>query len=145
MGKRGWIALVIALAVPGMAETAMAQEIGGDTARACQCQQQLVASLKTEVQAQSGAYEEKRRAFEVLDKEVQAARPRVDVRNQADIDAFKRLLDRRDAAADAFNGAANDSYTAAVKRYNDAVTDYNDNCTLATPSAQRRPLVCPKP
>jgi len=152
MGMRGWgIAFVGALALSGMAGTAAAQAVrGGDEARACLCQEQLVSSLNADVQGQSRAYEEKRQSFEALDKQVQTARPQVNVKNQAEIDAFKQLLERRDAAADALNGQATTSYAEAVRRYNAAVTDYNNNCAgKAFDQDQlgqaRQNLVCPKP
>ena len=152
MGMRGWgFAFVGALALSSVADTAAAQAVrGGDEARACLCQEQLVSSLNADVQAQSRAYEEKRQAFEALDKQVQTARPQVNVKNQAEIDAFKQLLERRDAAADALNGQATSSYAEAVRRYNAAVTDYNNNCA-GKPFDQdqlgqeRHNLVCPKP
>jgi len=147
MGKRGWrIPLGIALALPGIVGGAGAQTTSSsDWVTTCACQERLVSSLNGEVQAQSRAYEDKRRSFEALDQEVQTTRPRVDVKNPAEVDAFKQLLDRRDAAADTLNGQANENYAAAVKRYNDAVADYNDYCAAGAAGSDRRPLVCPKP
>lgn len=152
MGMRRWgIALAATLALSGVAGRATAQAVrNGDEARVCLCQEQLVSSLNADVQAQSRAYEEKRQAFETLDKQVQTARPQVNVKNQAEIDAFKQLLERRDGAADALNGQATSSYAEAVRRYNAAVTDYNNNCAGKAfdqdqLGQQRLNLVCPKP
>ncbi|HZB90387.1 MAG TPA: hypothetical protein VE397_03030 [Stellaceae bacterium] len=99
-----------------------------DEVRACLCKEQAVSSLEAEVQAQKRAYDEKRQTFEALDKQVQTSRPQVNVNNPSDVDAFKRLLAQRDAAADTLDGPATASYDAAVKNYNAAVSDYNTSC-----------------
>lgn len=152
MRMRGWrSALEATLLLPLIAQAAAAQNAAGsDEARACLCQEQRVSSLNGDVQAQSRAYEEKRQAFETLDKQVQTQRPQVNVKVQAEVDAFKKLLERRDAAADALNGQATSSYGEIVKRYNEAVTTYNNNCAGKTfdqdrLSQDRRALACPKP
>jgi hypothetical protein len=147
----GWrIVVAAALALPQLSAAAGAQVVRApDEIRACLCKEQSVAELNGEVQSQSRAYEEKRQGFEALDKQVQTSRPQVNVNNQGDVDAFKRLLERRDEAADVLAGAATRSYAEAVQRYNQAVTDYNSNCAgkafdpdqLAT---QKRSLSCPK-
>jgi uncharacterized protein YukE len=121
-----------------------------DEVRACLCREQAVTTLNGEVQAQSRAYEEKRQSFETLDKQVQTSRPQVNVNNQADVDAFKRLLERRDEAADVLAGPATRSYAEAVQHYNQAVSDYNSTCAgrAFDPdqlAAQKRNLSCPKP
>jgi hypothetical protein len=152
MEMRGWrSALIAALVLPVTAGAPAAQTArSGDEARACLCQEQLLSSLNNDVQAQSKAYEEKRQVFEALDKQVQTQRPQVNVKSQADIDAFKQLLERRDAAADALNGQATSSYADVVKRYNEAVAQYNNNCAgkAFDPDRlgqERRDLACPKP
>lgn len=118
--------------------------------RSCLCKEQSVAGLNAEVQAQSRTYSQQRASFEALDKQVQSSRPRVDVHNQADVDAFKSLLARRDAAADSLAGPATSNYAAAVQRYNQAVADYNSSCAgkafdQDALAAQKRALSCPKP
>jgi hypothetical protein len=121
--------IAAALALPGLIGVAEAQTVRDpDEVRACLCKEQSVASLNGEVQAQSRAYEEKRQTFEALDKQAQASRSQVNVKNQGEIDAFKQLLERRDAAADALAGPANQSYADVVQRYNEAVSDYNGSC-----------------
>ena len=145
------IVVAAALVLPGWTATAQAQVVTSpDEIHACLCKEQSVATLNGEVQSQSRAYEEKRQGFEALDKQVQTSRPQVNVNSQADVDAFKRLLERRDEAADVLAGAATRSYADAVQHYNQAVSDYNANCAgrafdpdqLAT---QKRNLSCPKP
>jgi hypothetical protein len=152
MDMGGWtLGFAAALAVVITAGVADAQVVRApDEIRSCLCKEQSVASLNGEVQAQSRAYESQRQSFEALDKAVQNGRPQVNVNNPADVDAFKRLLERRDAAADALAGPATRSYAEAVQRYNQAVSDYNGSCagkafdpdTLAT---VKKEFSCPKP
>ncbi len=90
--------------------------------------EQSVAALNAQVQAQSRAYEDKRQAFQALDNQVQTSRSQVNVNNQSDVDSFKRLLEKRDEAADALAGPATSNYAEAVARYNEAVASYNGQC-----------------
>jgi hypothetical protein len=120
---------VVALAVVGMSEPAAGQIVRQpDDVRACLCKEQAVATLNDQLQGESRAYEDKRRAFEALDKQVQTSRPQVNVSKPADVDAFKHLLEQRDDAADTLAGPATKSYADAVERYNQAVSDYNGTC-----------------
>jgi uncharacterized coiled-coil protein SlyX len=117
--------------------------------KSCLCKEQAVAALNSEVQAQSRVYEETRQAFEALDKQVQTSRPQVNVNNPGDVEAFKRLLERRDGAADTLAGSATQSYADAVQRYNESVADYNGACAGKSfdpdqIAEQRRTLDCPK-
>jgi predicted nucleic acid-binding Zn-ribbon protein len=130
---------------------AAAQEVvrAPEQIRNCLCQERSVGALNTEVQAQSRAYEDKRQAFQALDKQVQTTRPSVNVAKQADVDAFKRLLEQRDRAADDLASTATKSYSDAVARYNQAVAAYNGNCAGKSYDADqladmRRNLSCPK-
>jgi hypothetical protein len=121
-----------------------------DAIRSCLCQEQAVANLNAEVQTESHAYAEQRQTFETLDRQVKTSRPQVNVNSPADVDAFKRLLERRDAAADALAGPATSRYAAAVQRYNRAVADYNGACAGKAfdqdqLAAEKRNLSCPKP
>jgi len=146
---RVWVAA--ALALPCFAGVAGAQVVGSpEVVRSCLCKEQAVASLDAQVQAQSRDYDAKRQAFAALDKQVQQSRPRVDVNNPGDVDAFKRLLAERDAAGDALSGPVTESYAAAVKRYNAAVADYNAGCAgkafdQDVLAREKRTLSCPKP
>jgi hypothetical protein len=120
-----------------------------DRIRGCLCQERSVSALNGEVQSQSRAYEDKRQAFQALDKQVQTARPRVNVANPGDVEAFKRLLEQRDHAADALAGEATKSYSEAVTRYNQAVAGYNGSCAGKSYDPDqlaelRRDLTCPK-
>lgn len=148
----GRVGLVMVLMLAGAAGAAEAQDVvrSPEQIRACLCQERAVAALNSEVQAQSRAYEDKRQSFQALDRQVQNGRARVNVNSQAEIDAFKRLLEQRDRAADALAGDATHSYADAVTRYNQAVATYNGACAGKAYDPDqlaelRRTLSCPKP
>ncbi len=151
MRSGAWpVALVMALSATVGAAKAQDVVRSPDQIRRCLCQERTVAALNSEVQAQSRAYEDKRQNFLALDRQVQSSRPRVDVTSQDEIDAFKRLLERRDQAADALAGEATHSYADAVARYNQAVGAYNSACAGKAYDPDqlaelRRTLSCPKP
>ena len=145
IGVTSWLML------SGVASGATAQELvrSPEQIRGCLCQERSVSALNSEVQAQSRAYEDKRQAFQALDKQVQSTRPTVNVAKQADVDAFKRLLDQRDRAADDLAGNATRTYSDAVSRYNQAVAAYNGSCAGKSYdpdqlAEMRRTLSCPK-
>ena len=148
----GRAALAAALALYGTTGAARAQDVvrSPEQIRNCLCQERSVATLNNEVQAQSRAYEDRRQSFQALDRQVQSGRARVNVNSQAEIDAFKRLLERRDQAADVLAGEATRSYADAVTRYNQAVGTYNGACAGKSYDPDqlaelRRTLSCPKP
>lgn len=115
----------------------------------CLCMEQTVAALNSQVQAQSRVYEDKRQVFQTLDNQVRTSRSEVNVNNQQDVDAFRRLLEQRDEAADTLAGATTSSYAEAVTRYNQSVAAYNDQCAGKAYDADqlaqiRAALNCPK-
>ncbi len=131
MRSRGcWAVLIAAPSLSILAAAAAAQQVerSPQAIESCLCMEQSVAQLNAQVQAQSRAYEDKRQAFQALDSQVQASRPQVNVNNQSDVDSFKRLLEKRDEAADALAGSATSGYAEAVARYNEAVASYNAQC-----------------
>ena len=145
IGVTSWLTLCGAVAGAAAQEPVRSPE----QIRSCLCQERSVGALNGEVQAQSRTYEDKRQAFQALDKQVQTTRPSVNVANQADVDAFKRLLDRRDRAADDLASNATKSYSDAVARYNQAVATYNGTCAGKSYDPDqlaelRRTLSCPK-
>lgn len=152
MRTGGWsVVLGAMLTLAAFATPTQAQIVRSpEEIRTCLCKEQSVATLNQNVQTEARAYEEKRRAFETLDKQVQSSRAQVNVNNPADVDAFKRLLDQRDAAADNLAGSATKTYADAVQRYNQAVADYNASCAGKSFDAdamaeQKRTLSCPRP
>ena len=153
MRTAGWrIAAAVAMMLLGFGPEARAQEVerSPDQIRGCLCQERALAQLNAEVQNQSRLYEDRRQAFQQLDNQVQTTRPKVNVNDRADVEGFKRLLERRDAAADALAGEVTRSYGDAVSRYNKAVAAYNGGCAgkAYDPdqlAEMRRTLSCPVP
>jgi hypothetical protein len=153
MRAGGWrVALAMAMTLPGMVGGVRGQELerSPEQIRGCLCQERSLAALNADVQNQSHLYEDKRQAFQQLDKEVQTARPKVNVNDRSEVDAFKRLLERRDAAADTLAGEATRNYSDAVTRYNQAVAAYNTGCAGKAYDPDqlaelRRSLSCPAP
>lgn len=153
MRSVGWrSALVLGLmATAGLSGPAAAQLVRNpDEVRACLCKEQAVAALDDQVKAERNTYDERRQSFEALDKQVQASRAQVNVNNPGDVDAFKRLLEQRDTAADALAGPVTKDYADIVKRYNDAVADYNSSCAGKSfdqdqLNEMKRTLACPRP
>jgi hypothetical protein len=153
MRWEGWrlaVAAALALSIPTGVANAQVVVRSPDEVRSCLCKEQAVASLNAQVQALSKAYDEKRQAFEALDRQVQTSRPQVNVNNPSDVDAFKRLLERRDEASDSLAGPATSDYAGAVQRYNAAVSDYNNSCSgkafdQDVLAQVKQSLSCPKP
>ncbi len=148
---RWQIGVTLWLVLCGISAAAAAQDVvrAPEQIRNCLCQERSVGALNTEVQAQNRAYEEKRQAFQALDKQVQTTRPSVNVAKQGDVEAFKRLLEQRDHAADDLASNATKSYSDAVARYNQAVAAYNGSCAGKSYDPDqlaelRRTLSCPK-
>jgi hypothetical protein len=145
------VAMAMAMAASAAAQPATPQPAPGDAEMSsCLCQEQNVARLNEDVRSQSRSYDDTRRNFQALDNQVLSSRPQVNVNNAGEVDAFKRLLDQRDAAADKLAGNATRSYADAVTRYNQAVAAYNSSCAGKSFDADRlaqlrRTLSCPKP
>ncbi len=117
---------------------------------ACLCQQQSVSALLDTLHERQQNYEAKQKELAALDSELEARRAKMDVYNDADVTAYKQLLQRHDDAAAAFTGEVTQSYNAAVERYNEALTGYNGSCAGKSydPTVYSRvqaSLSCPKP
>jgi hypothetical protein len=94
----------------------------------CLCLQQSVTALDGDVVQRRQVEEQRRQEVDALDAEVSAQRSHVDVNNFDQVQAFKRLIDKRDRAAADFAGPVTASYADAVARYNAAVNQYNASC-----------------
>ncbi|MBV9521421.1 MAG: hypothetical protein JO010_01425 [Alphaproteobacteria bacterium] len=129
----GYTALGAALALASgwLGGAASAQELvqAPEQIKACLCLGQSIARRSSDLGARQSAYEEKRRTLEALDAQVASARPRVDVKDEASIEAFKQLLDRRDTAAAALAADVSPQYQALVARYNGQVDAFNRDCS----------------
>ncbi len=134
------------------AAAAAAQEVvrSPEQIEACLCKEQAVSTLAGKVSEQNRLYEEKRKALDALDKEVQTRRTEINASNPAEVDAFKHLLDERDHAAESFAGEVTRNYSEMVTRYNEAVAAYNASCAGKAYDPDqlddiRSNLSCPQP
>jgi hypothetical protein len=152
--KKGTILLVgaamlTAVAAAGPARAQEDQATAHSAVVECLCSEQALRVLGPELRAERRRYDRRRADAEALERQVEASRSGVDVNNRGDIEAFKALVEKRDAARDAFD-AESARYAAAVARYNHAVAANNDLCTgrlfdPAEMAAARRHLFCPRP
>ncbi len=140
------LALLGAAPAPGRAQEVIQSQ--GEIA-ACLCQEQSVGDLKGQMEAQKHSFDGAKTDYDQLQAQVEAERPKVNRDDIASINAFKQLLDRRDAAERRYEEEATARYADAVRRYNAAVESYNGSCGGksydAVQLAQvKQNLVCPK-
>ena len=121
--------LVTGLALAGIGPVG-AQEVikDADAVRACLCQDQTLATLQDTLHERQQNYENSQKALADLNSELDAQRAKMDVYNNADVEAYKALLQRRDDAQATFTNAATPSYNAAIARYNAARDGYQGSC-----------------
>jgi hypothetical protein len=114
----------------------------------CLCAQREVSIQAREMSRARQNWERLHSEAEAMSRQVEETRPRVNTDDRGDIEAFKALLARRDAAARSYR-QGNQEYAAAVARYNDAVEQNNAACSgrLFDPEqveAVRANLACPR-
>lgn len=154
MRARTWAITLIAaagtvgLTMAGAPARAQDMSTGMSAVQQCLCAQRAVTITGGEMSRARGDWERARSEADALTREVEDERPRVNVDNRRDIDAFTALLARRDAAARSYR-EVNQRYAAAVARYNYAVEQNNSSCVgrLFDPgevAAVRANLVCPR-
>jgi hypothetical protein len=147
----GWCGAV-ALAVMMSGETVLAQTPMTESraaVAACLCAQQDLRILGHRLRAERQRYDESRSNAQALEQQVASSRGTVNIDDRSNIEAFKALVERRDAAQQAYV-AESVHYNAAVQRYNDAVSRNNSACTghdfnEFEVSAVRATLACPRP
>jgi chromosome segregation ATPase len=115
----------------------------------CLCAEQALDALGTELRSERVRYDASRDRLGRLEARVRSLRGNVNVEVRAEIESFKALVERRDAARDAFN-AESERYNRAVARYNEAVSHNNAACTgrlfdPAEVAAIRATLECRRP
>jgi len=116
---------------------------------ACLCRDQAVKDQKAELTRQQSDYDGAQSEFQQLNTEVETRRPQVNVNDSGSINAFRQLLDRRDAAQVRFTDQVSPAYAAAVDRYNQSVQSYMNQCggksydSRALEAAQQS-LPCPR-
>lgn len=144
----GALALV-AFAAAGIAPGRAQMVSDPNAIRACLCQEQFVLGLQDAVNSQRQSLEATQKNQATLTNQVDTRRAQINVYDNAELDAFKHLLEQRDASI-AATAAATQSYDAAANRYNDAVAAYNGSCAGHTYDetvlrSVRTTLVCPRP
>ncbi len=95
----------------------------------CLCLEQSVAAKAAEMRSLGAVYSEETRQLAAMNADIDRKRPLVDVQNQAQIDAFKGLLEQRDAALDKYQWSTLPKYQASVARYNDKVDMVLKRCS----------------
>ena len=119
------------------------------TIRSCLCEQQTVLTLQDAVNARRALYENSQKSAASLNAQVDARRAQINVYNNDEIEAFKKLLEQRDTAADAASTGTQE-FDVVADRYNQAVAAYNVTCAGRTydQTALRQAqatLACPRP
>jgi hypothetical protein len=98
-----------------------------NTIRSCLCEQQFVLDLQDGVASKRLALESSQRSQASLANQVDTRRAAINVYDSGELDAFKQLLQQRDAAV-AATANATQTYDDAAERYNAAVAAYNASC-----------------
>ena len=98
-----------------------------NTIRSCLCEQQFVLDLQDGVASRRLALESSQRSQASLANQVDTRRAQINVYDSAELDAFKQLLQQRDASI-AATASATQTYDDAAERYNQAVATYNASC-----------------
>ncbi|HEY3917013.1 MAG TPA: hypothetical protein VGL83_04435 [Stellaceae bacterium] len=129
---------------------AIAQVVSDPSAiRSCLCEQQFVSVLEDNVTNRRQALESSQRSQAALTNQVATRRAQINVYDNAEIDAFKALLQQRDAAQ-ATTATASQSYDDAATRYNQAIDGYNARCAGRSYDETvlhqvQATLACPRP
>jgi hypothetical protein len=152
---RGVVIMALSLAVPiGAAggSSAEAQAVVKDPAAIgfCLCQQQRLDTDLAALRERQQTYDSSREALEAMNRDLAARRGKVNVYDNAEVDAYRQSLEKRDSAAAAYSNDATPSYNAAIARYNQSLSDYNGACAgksfdQTAYNTARTTLSCPKP
>jgi hypothetical protein len=143
-------ALALGLLSYGGIAPSSAQVVSDPNAiRTCLCEQQFVLDLQDGVTGKRQALESSQRSQASLVNQVDTRRAQINVYNNAELDAFKQLLQERDAAI-AATSTATQSYDDTAERYNQAVAAYNATCAghsyddTVLRQVKATPFACPR-
>lgn len=132
MQKLGCGAVALGLLVCAGIGPAAAQVVSDPNAiRSCLCEQQFVTALQDNVASHRQSLESSQKTQTSLANQVATRRAQINVYDNAELDAFKQLLQQRDNAI-AATAAATQSYNDAADRYNQSVAAYNASCAGRT-------------
>lgn len=121
--------LTVLIAVGG-AEAASAQsqrQLLPD--RDCACVDLAIREGRREIALRKAAYEEQTRAVARMEAELAQLKPRVDVDNQASVDAYRMKLEERENARDILQNNTLPDYQTAVAAYNENLSVKEKRCT----------------
>lgn len=125
-------AMALGLLVCAGVGSAAAQVVSDPNAiRSCLCEQQFVTALQDNVASHRQALESSQKTEAALANQVTTRRAAINVYDNAELDAFKQLLQQRDDSI-AATAAATQSYDDAADRYNQSVAAYNASCAGRT-------------
>jgi hypothetical protein len=118
-------------------------------ARNCLCLEQAVEQRRFELEVRNGIFEKARGDLQAVERDVEQRRPTVNVSDPAQVDAFRTLLARADAARSHYERVAVPDQQQAVASYNAVVGQLNSACqgrsfTTYAWNAARKDLVCPR-
>jgi hypothetical protein len=88
---------------------------------ACLCLEQSISARAAEMRSLGAVYNEETRQLADMNADIDRRRPLVNVQDQAQIDAFKVILEQRDQALDKYQWSTLPKYQASVARYNEKV------------------------
>ena len=120
-----------------------------NTIRTCLCEQQFVTALQDNVATRRLALESSQRNQNSLANQVDTRRAQINVYDNSELDAFKKLLQQRDDAI-AATAAETQRYDDAAQRYNQSVAAYNATCAGRSYDETvlrqvQATLACPRP
>jgi hypothetical protein len=145
------LAAMAAGAAPGFAQYPPVEPNATEVAAArnCLCLEQAVEQRRFELEVRNGIFEKARSDLQAIEREVEKRRPTVDVNDPNQVDAFRSLLARADAARDHYERVAVPDQQRAVADYNAVVAQLNSACqgrsfTTYAWNAARKDLVCPR-
>jgi restriction endonuclease len=129
---------------------ARAQTVSDPNAiRSCLCEEQFVLGLQDSVNQHRQVLESSQKSQASLANQVDTKRAQINVYDNAEVDAFKQLLRKRDEAI-AATEAATQNYDDTANRYNQSVASYNSHCAGRTYDENvlhrvQATLACPRP
>lgn len=96
---------------------------------ACLCLEQSIATRAAEMRSLGAIYNDETRQLADMNADIDRKRPLVNVQDQAQIDAFKVILEQRDQALDKYQWSTLPKYQASVARYNEKVDVMVKTCS----------------
>jgi hypothetical protein len=145
------LAAMVGGSTPGLAQYAPTEPSADEVAAArnCLCLERSVEDRRFELDVRNGIFEKSLADLQTVERDVEQRRAKVDVNDQGQIDAFRTLLARADAARTHYEQTAVPEQQQAVGRYNAVVDRLNAACkgrsfTTYAWQAARKDLVCPR-